>query len=244
MTDIADIAANEATGVKGCESSRASTSVGQPVRVLAVDDNQVILEGLVALLGHADGVEVVGTATNGQEAVQATRRLRPDVVLLDVRMPIKDGVTAAAEISQEAKVLMLTYAEDTEIVTAAIRAGADGYLVHGNFDVWELAASICAVFGGENVLSPAVTGAVMAMVRGEVIAPVAEVGFGLTPRETQLMELIATGLANGAIADRMYVSTKTVKNHINRIYGKLGAGNRAEAVATWTADTLDRPHPL
>ncbi len=220
-------------------TTEADTTATATVRVLVVDDNQVILEGLVALLDHADDLEVVGTARNGQVAIEETRRLRPDVVLLDVRMPVKDGVTAAAEISNSAKVLMLTYAEDTEIVTAAIRAGAAGYLVHGNFDVWELSASIRAVFGGESVLSPAVTGAVMAMVRGEPAPAATESAFGLTPRETQLMELIASGLANGAIADRMYVSTKTVKNHINRIYTKLDAANRAEAVATWTTRSLN-----
>jgi len=229
-------AGSPGTGLVDAGAAAAAVEVVAPmIRVLVVDDNQVILEGLTALLDHAEDLEVVGTARNGQLAIEETARLRPDVVLLDVRMPVKDGVTAAAVISEHAKVLMLTYAEDTDVVTAAIRAGADGYLVHGNFDVWELSASIRAVFGGESVLSPAVTGAVMSMVRGaEATTAPTEAAFGLTPRETQLIELIAAGLPNGAIADKLYVSTKTVKNHINRIYAKLDASNRAEAVATWT----------
>jgi DNA-binding NarL/FixJ family response regulator len=208
------------------------------IRVLAVDDNDIILEGLVALLEHSDDIDVVGTAANGAEAIDQAGRLDPDVVLLDVRMPVTDGVTAAGSISKRSKVLMLTYADDREIVTSAIRAGAHGYLVHGNFDVWELAAAIRAVHRGESVLSPSVTGPVMAIVRGEEEAP--DTGPKLTARERELMELMVSGLANRVIAERMYVSEKTVKNHINRIYTKLEVANRAEAVALWTSLSLQR----
>ena len=206
------------------------------IRVLAVDDNDIVLQGLLALLAHGEDIEVVGTASNGQEAINESERLRPDVVLLDVRMPVTDGITAAARISKRTKVLMLTSADDRKIVAGAIRAGAHGYLVHGNFDVWELASAIRLVHAGESVLSPAATGPLMALVRGE--AEDDDKRRVLSAREREVMELVVSGLSNPVIAERMFVSEKTVKNHINRIYAKLGAANRAEAVATWTTHTL------
>ena len=209
------------------------------IRVLIADDNPVIIEGLKALLGHADDIDVVGDAPDGREAIEQTYRLRPDIVLLDVRMPVLDGISAAEEISRHAKVLMLSYAEDAQVVAAAVRKGAVGYLVHGAFDLWELSSSIRAVQGGQSVLSPRVTAAVMDALRGST-PDVDESAPHLTARETQLMELMTEGLTNSVIAQRMFVAEKTVKNHINRIYAKLGVGNRSEAVAYWTAETLLR----
>lgn len=208
------------------------TSSGTPIRVLIADDNAVIRQGLASLLEAADDVEVVAQAGDGRQAVAMARQARPDVVLLDVRMPATDGVTAAAAITPEAAVLMLTYAEEPDIVAGAIRAGAGGYLVHGRFSPDELAQAVRDVAAGESVLSPAVAGAVFAAVRSGEAAPDFEV-HALTEQETEVMALLATGRSNRQIAAELFISEKTVKNHLSRAYAKLGVSSRAEAMAQW-----------
>lgn len=203
------------------------------IRVLIADDNAVIRRGVAALLDGREGIEVVGEAGTGREAIALARELQPDVVLLDVRMPVMDGVTAAEEIAKQARVMMLTYAEEEELVAGAIKAGASGYLVHGRFQPEDLESAVRDLARGQKVLSPAVVPAVFDALKSagdkREIAP----DSSLTEREQEVMNLLAKGLSNKAIAGRLYLSEKTVKNHINRIYAKLGVTTRAEAITEW-----------
>ena len=206
------------------------------IRVLIADDQPVIREGLRTLLAAvADDIEVVGAAATGREAVAAARALRPDVVLLDVRMPVMDGIDAASTLSTECGVLMLTYSDERETVVACIQAGARGYLVHGRFEPADLVRAVHEVAEGGNVLAPAVAPVVFDAVRhpdggtslrGHEPHP-------LTAREREIMQLITRGRTNRAIASELYISEKTVKNHARAIYGKLGAASRGEATAIW-----------
>jgi DNA-binding NarL/FixJ family response regulator len=204
------------------------------IRVMIVDDNAVIRRGVRALLSDAEDISVVGEAGDGQEAIRIAGRQEPDVVLLDVRMPVMDGVAAAGPLSERAKVMMLTYTDEQEQVVAAIRAGAVGYLVHGQFDGNDLAARIRQLAAGETVLSPAVVGTVFDALRRTPGSPDEASGpASLTAREREIMSLISQGLTNGQIAAHFVLSEKTVKNHVNRIYSKLDATNRAQATALW-----------
>lgn len=203
------------------------------IRVIVADDNPVIRSGLVSLLEADERVSVVGQAATGAEAVTLVERHRPDVVLLDVRMPIMDGVDAAGAISGRTPVLMLTYTEDAHIVKSAIRAGASGYLVHGRFSPEELVAAVVAVADGEAALSPAVAPILLAAVRSEAVATDDTVLEGLTGREREIMGLVASGATNVQIAGRLFLAEKTVKNHLNRIYAKLAVTSRGEAIARW-----------
>src|SRR4051812_29415820 len=135
------------------------------IRILVVDDNAIVRRGLVSLLSDSDDIEVVGEAADGRAAITAARELKPDVVCLDVRMPVMDGVAAAGPLAQISKVLMMSISEEEHLVTGAIRNGAAGYLVHGRFDPEELEARIRAVARGEMVLSPSVTPAVFDALR-------------------------------------------------------------------------------
>jgi DNA-binding NarL/FixJ family response regulator len=204
------------------------------IRVLIVDDNAVIRRGVAALLADTSDIDVVGEASDGREAIRVATDVRPDVVLLDVRMPVMDGIAASGPLAEHARVMMLTYTEEEDQVVAAIRAGASGYLVHGQFDADELVDRIRQLAAGETVLSPAVVGTVFEALRRTPGAPDDPFGpASLTAREREIMNLIAQGLTNGQIAERFVLSEKTVKNHVNRIYGKLGAANRAQATALW-----------
>lgn len=202
------------------------------LRVLIADDNDIVRGGLRTLLSDVDDIEVCGEAAHGREAVDEAARLTPDVVLLDVRMPVMDGVAAARELGDTVRVLMLTYSDEDEVVTAAMRAGAAGYLVHGDFESHELAAAIRTVAEGGAVLSSRPTGSLIDALR-QTITPPRRSTFGLTPRETEVMDLVAQGLTNREVADQLVVSPKTVKNHINSIFSKLDVSARAAAIATW-----------
>jgi DNA-binding NarL/FixJ family response regulator len=213
------------------------------LRVVLADDNPVVRAGLVNLLETCPDVEVVGVAVDGREAVELTSRHHPDVVLLDVRMPCLDGVGAAAAVSRRAAVLVLTHSEDPQVVTAALAAGARGYLVHTEMEVEELVAAIRTVARGGTYLSAtAGTAMVSALAPGPPVAPEppqVEGGealaraYDLSPREAEVMNLIADGLSNRQIAARCFLSEKTVKNHVNRIFAKLAVSSRAEAVSCW-----------
>ena len=194
------------------------------IRVVLVDDNAIVRRGIASLLAEADGIEVVGEAADGRQAIAVARETRPDVVCLDVRMPVMDGVAAAKPLSESAKVLMLSYSEDEPLVTGAIANGASGYLVHGRFDPDELEQRIKAVARGEMVLSPAVTPAVFDALRR---AP------GPANDEREVLNLLARGLSNREIAEELVITNKTVKNHLSRIYEKIGVHSRAEAIALW-----------
>jgi len=206
------------------------------IRVLLVDDNAIVRRGIASLLADAQGIDVVGEAGDGKQAIELAREVNPDVVCLDVRMPVMDGVAAAGPLSEKAKVLMLSYSEDEQLVTGAIRNGAAGYLVHGRFEPEELEGRIKAVAAGEMVLSPAVTPAVFDVLRR---APGPsndedELGLGsLTAREREVLNLLARGNSNREIAEELVITNKTVKNHLSRIYEKIGVHSRAEAIALW-----------
>lgn len=203
------------------------------IRVLLADDNPVIRSGLASLLEGDGRIEVVALAATGEEAVRLADEHDPDIVLLDVRMPGMGGVGAAGAISPRRPVLMMTYTQDAETVKRAIRAGASGYLVHGSFSADELVSAVLAVAGGQGALSPAVTPVLLDAVRTEPVAVDATLLADLTPREREIMGLVSGGAANGEIARQLVLAEKTVKNHLNRIYAKLGVATRGEAMARW-----------
>jgi DNA-binding NarL/FixJ family response regulator len=213
------------------------------IRVLVVDDNPVIRSGVRSLLEADPEIEVVAEASDGREAIARAREHRPDVVLLDVRMPVMDGVAAAEPLSRDAKVMMLTYGEDTEMVAGAIRAGAAGYLVHGRFSPEDLVRAVRDLNEGRQVLSPAVVPKVFEAMREGAPQAEREGPSDLTEREREVMNLLVQGLSNPDIAGRLFISEKTVKNHINRIYAKLGVTDRAKAIAVWLGTLGPDPTP-
>lgn len=206
------------------------------IRVVIADDNAVIRQGLVSLLEVDGDIRVVAEASTGKEAVAAVREHQPDVTLLDVRMPVRDGVSAAQEISAGTPVLMLTYAEDPDTITAALRAGASGYLVHGQFDPVELQAAVREIAEGGNVLGAPAAQVALDALRSEG-GPTRRRGgrLGLSERECEIMELLALGQTNAEIGGELFITAKTVKNHLSRIYAHLGVRNRAEAMGAWLA---------
>lgn len=200
------------------------------IRILIADDNPIVRTGLVTLL-EAAGLTVAGQARDGREAIDFTRRLRPDVVLLDIRMPLLDGLAAVETLSTQTTVIMLTNSEDPSSVRSAIRRGAAGYLVHGQFNADQLANQIRSAVDERS--TPMSDSAVRALLESTRTAPAGLETLRLTRREREVMALMATGLTNGAIAKELTLSEKTVKNHVNHMYAKLGVSRRAEAVARW-----------
>jgi DNA-binding NarL/FixJ family response regulator len=209
------------------------------IKVLIADDNAVIRQGVRALLtSAADDIEVVGEAATGREAIEQAELLQPDVVLLDIRMPVMDGVKAAERLTDRFQVMMLTYSDDEPMVARAIRAGAHGYLVHGRFEPDELTRAVRDLAAGKRIVSPSVAPVIFDLVsRGEASAgggPRREAGRdSLTEREREVMGFISRGRSNRDIAEQLVISEKTVKNHIRAIYDKLGVASRAEAMAVW-----------
>ncbi|MFE7132336.1 response regulator [Streptomyces sp. NPDC057638] len=265
------------------------------LRLVVADDNPVVRAGLTALLEGRAGLTVVATAADGRQAYEAAVRHRPDVVLLDVRMPGVDGLAVLPHLVRLAPVLMTTYSRESEIVHRALRLGAGGYLVHGEFTADQLVDAVHDVRAGRAALSHSASGALLAEVRRrtsgdnshsepsdrapEPSAPTprahaisrstarwrpgggrgesvlrsslsqANVGHSsrepslvagprgviaeLSQREGEVMGLIASGLTNQQIAASCFITQKTVKNHINRIFAKLNAGSRGEAIALW-----------
>ncbi|WP_062436948.1 response regulator [Herbidospora daliensis] len=199
----------------------------RPVRVLVADDQGLIREAIASLLGVQPGITVAGTAADGHEAVERAVALRPDVVLMDVRMPRMDGVRAVAALrdrAPEVRVVMLTTFDDEEYVLEALRAGAIGYLLK-DLPVRDLAAAVRLAHAGVTQLDPAVTARLVAS--GGVRAPEGRVP--LTARELDVLRLVAGGASNREIADRLYLSEGTVKNHISRILQRLGLRDRTQA---------------
>lgn len=216
-------------------------NIDSPCRVLVVDDNPFIRSGLMLALEASDEIEVVGEAGDGRRAIELARETVPDVILLDVRMPHVDGVSAAAALSGIGRVIMLTQVEDPEVVLAAVRNGAVGYMVHNTFTPAELCAAVLnSVRQRAHPLSQAASAALIDAARtGPAGAPVAadpveqRKRFGLSEREAEVMNLIAQGHPNSTIAAKLFLTEKTVKNYINRLYAKLGAPNRSTAIVTW-----------
>ncbi|KMS93184.1 MULTISPECIES: response regulator [unclassified Streptomyces] len=207
------------------------------IKVLVVDDQFLIRAGLVGLLDAASGFEVVGEAGDGEQAVRLAAETRPDVVLMDIRMPGVNGIEATGRILAEAtdrppRVLVLTTFDLDEYVYGALRAGASGFLLKDSGPE-RLLAAVTAVDGGDALFAPSVTRRLVeAFARQQApadTAPPPDLGV-LTTREVEVLKLTARGLSNLEIADRLYISEATVKTHLNRTMTKLDLGSRAQAV--------------
>ncbi len=203
------------------------------VRVVVVDDHQIVREGLSSLLGALDGLEVVGTAADGRDAIHVVGETDPDVVVMDIQMPLLDGIEATRIITgrqPQVRVVMLTMNEDDDTVLAAIRAGASGYLLKGS-GAEEVQTAIRAAAAGGMVFGAALAGRVASYFAGTRAEPQQPEPFpDLTERERDVLRLLAAGRSNDAIAGELYVSNKTVRNAVSAIYAKLHAAGRAEAI--------------
>jgi DNA-binding NarL/FixJ family response regulator len=204
----------------------------RPLRVLLADDHRMLREGLRRTLEDS-GVEVVGEAEDGAQAVRLALDTDPDVVVMDVTMPNVDGVEATRQLRAErpdARVVMLTMHSDQDIVANAIRAGASGYLTK-DCTSEELVGAIQAVAGGDTVLSPELAGAMLQEVQklGKAASQLPAEPI-ITKREEEVLQLIADGLSTPEVAERLYISLKTVKNHLASIYQKLDSRDRTQAV--------------
>jgi DNA-binding NarL/FixJ family response regulator len=268
--------------------------------VVVADDNPVVRAGLTALLGTREDITVVGEATDGRQALALAEHHRPDVILLDVRMPGVDGISALPHLVKVAPVMMLTYSRESEIVHEALRLGAGGYVVHGEFTADQLVSAVHDLKAGRAYFTSSAQTALLAHLRsadqgqhgshplpeglgtvyatgvpyngrsatahvagsgvpeptvstsdhpvpsashvqpsvtpspfGQAWANVNRQQFGLSSREVEVMDLIAAGMSNQQIAATCFISEKTVKNHINRIFAKLHSTSRSEAIAMW-----------
>jgi DNA-binding NarL/FixJ family response regulator len=206
------------------------------IRVLVVDDEELVRTGLRMILDSEPGLDVVGTASDGRQALAEVRRLCPDVVLMDIRMPGLDGLEATRRILTEpdvppCKVVILTTFDVDEHVYEALRAGASGFLLK-DVPADQLAHAIRVAAAGEALLAPSVTRRLIAaFARPAAPAPVPVTGLGdLTPREVEVLTLLAEGLSNAEIATRLFVGEATVKTHVARILTKLGVRDRVQAV--------------
>jgi DNA-binding NarL/FixJ family response regulator len=200
------------------------------IRVVLADDHPVVRAGLAALLTSLPGIEVVGVAATGREAIREVVTSRPDVAVLDLQMPDLDGFAATRELARsapEVAVLVLTMFEDDDSVFAAMRAGARGYLVKGA-EQEEIARAIRAVAAGEAIFGPGVARRVLTFFSAP--PPAADPFPELTTRERQILDLLAAGLSNTAIANRLDLAAKTVANNVSTIFTKLGIADRAAAI--------------
>ncbi|MFJ3828894.1 response regulator [Streptomyces sp. NPDC090046] len=216
------------------------------IRVLLADDQLLVRAGFRALLDAQPDIEVVGEAADGDEAVRRVAELRPDVVLMDIRMPVLDGLTATRRIGEDGsladvRVVMLTTFELDEYVFEAIRSGASGFLVKDT-EPEELLRAVRAVVAGDALLSPGVTRRLIAEFAARSKQPAAAAGLGrLTDREREVMALVGMGLSNEEIARRLVVSPLTAKTHVSRAMVKLGARDRAQLVVLAYESGLVRP---
>ena len=202
------------------------------IRVALVDDDALIREGLRMIIEQAGDLEVVATAGNGEEAVQLAGEHRPDVMLMDVRMPVLDGIEATRRITitdDAPRVIILTTFELDEYVFEALRAGASGFLLKRT-EPEHLVGAIRVVAAGEALLSPSVTRRLIEEFTKRPQAGSAERLAGLTDREQEVLLLIARGLSNQELSEELFIADNTVKTHVKRIFTKLGARDRAQAI--------------
>jgi len=216
------------------------------IKVLVADDQRVVRDGLVVLIGLCDGIEVVGSAPDGAAAVELVHELLPDVVLMDLQMPELDGVEATRQITSTGttRVVVLTTYTDDESILPALRAGAVGYLTK-DASAEEIEEAIRAVHRGQTWLDPIAQARVVSSLGAapleEPPAP-REVSDNLTPREVEVLTLIGEGLSNQEIGTQLFLSQATVKTHINRIFAKTGVRDRAQAVRYAISNGLVQPN--
>ena len=217
------------------------------IRVLVVDDQQLIREGIASVLGARDGIVVVGTATNGEEAVAQAEALAPDLILMDVHMPVMDGVTATSRIRErfpDCQVVMLTTFDDDEYIVRSLQAGACGYLLK-DIPANDLAQAVRLAHSGVYQLAPEVAGKLVGAL--EMVSARTEtadrIKADLTGREWEVLRLLASGATNAEIAAALVVSEGTVKNHVSSVLGLMGARDRTEAAIFAIENRLFDPRP-
>jgi len=214
------------------------------LRLLVVDDHEVVRQGLVALLGRREGFQVVAEAGTVAEAIEAARRFEPDIVVMDVRLPDGSGVEACREIRSEfpgTRVVMLTSYPDEEAVLSAIVAGASGYLLK-QVRARDLITALETVGRGGSLLDPAVTEKVLERIRRIATGGQSDELAALTAQERRILLLVAEGKTNKEIASEIFLSDKTVKNYVSSILSKLNLERRAQAAAFVAKHRLDGPH--
>lgn len=200
-----------------------------PIRLVVVDDHALFRRGLVGLLSDMDGIQVVGEAGDGSEALETIRRVDPDIVLLDVNMPVMDGVKTVEALRKQnlpVRIIMLTISQQEEDLMSAIRLGADGYLLK-NTEPEELRKALLRVAAGEGALAPEVTGTVLRALARHPETPVQQ---QISDREMEVLDCLALGQTTSQIATKLFISENTVKTHVRHILEKLEASNRTEAV--------------
>ena len=214
------------------DQAQAKACEDEEIRVVLADDHPIYRDGLAALLATVDGIRVVGTASTGAEAVAAAAEHEPDVVVMDVSMPVMNGIDATRAVTSahpHVGVVVVTMSEDDATVFAAMQAGARGYLLKGANQA-EIVRAITAVSRGEAIFGPALARRIADFF--SATAPAAETAFPqLTAREREILDLVAAGRSNAQIAAALYLSPKTVRNNVSNVFAKLHVGDRAEAVA-------------
>lgn len=220
------------TGVPVEENGPVTGSEGKPIRVMLVDDQPLLVSGFAMILSTEDDIEVVGQARNGREAVEGIGQLAPDVVLMDVQMPVLDGIEATRLVADRTKVIILTTFDRDDYLFDALSAGASGFLLK-NADPDDLVDAVRAVAHGHALLAPEVTSRVISRMTegGGANAARHEEALGrLTAREKEVLERVARGLSNAEIAAEMFVGDATVKTHVSNVLSKLHLRDRVQAV--------------
>jgi DNA-binding NarL/FixJ family response regulator len=231
---------SQAADTGAARGSTASDSPAEPrdgeaIRVLVADDHALYRRGLEMVLGQEDGIEIVGEASDGAEAIRRAEELLPDVVLMDIRMPRRSGIeacTAIKDVVPSTKIVILTISDEESDLYEAVRAGANGYLLK-DVPGEEIAAGIRAVAGGQSLISPSMASKLLSefatMIKKSEERPQMPVP-RLTERELEVLKLVARGMANRDIAKELFISENTVKNHVRNILEKLQLHSRMEAV--------------
>jgi DNA-binding NarL/FixJ family response regulator len=207
---------------------------GRPsdVRILVVDDQQLIRDGIASMLDIQTGISVVGTAKNGQDAIEQALKLAPDVILMDIHMPVMDGITATENLRRElpnSQVVMLTTFDDEVYIIRSLQAGACGYLLK-DIPVHDLAQAVQLAHAGVYQLAPEIAGKLVGNLTMQDQSKTVEPStYDLTKRELEVLDLIATGATNREIAEQLFVSEGTVKNHVSNILNRLGLRDRMQA---------------